>query len=258
MKFQTLPVKRRPPSKGILHRFHAVTSRGRRQRVAAAGAAQEFEEEYHGSKISRSLTIIFMIHIVAIALIFIHQQFLQGRESGTATASRNKTAATTASEAPRRSGLPPRLSSGEKPYIVRAGDNYARIATAQQVDEGDLRDINNQVEISPGLILKIPPRRIVAEEPPELAAFRESNSPASGRGQVVDVSDAPRAVMVRPAAAPQRATPVSARHHVVKPGESIYGLSKRYDVSQRALMEANGISDPLKLRAGARLAIPAN
>ncbi|MFZ9936554.1 MAG: LysM peptidoglycan-binding domain-containing protein [Luteolibacter sp.] len=262
MKFQTLPVKRRPVSKGILHRFHAVTTRGRRQRVAAAGTAPEIEEEYDGARISRSLTIIFLIHIVAIALIFIHQQFLQGRESGSASSSGNKAATTTADAprriAPRRSGEPPRLSSGEKPYIVRAGDNYARIAAAEEVDEGDLRDINNHAEISPGLILKIPPRRIVAEEPPELAAIRESNSQASGRGQVVDVSDAPRAVMVRPVAAPPRATPVSRRHHVVKPGESIYGLSKQYEVSQQALMEANGISDPLKLRAGARLTIPAH
>ena len=257
MKFQTLPVKRRPVSKGILHRFHAVTSRGRRQRVAAAGTVPEIEEDYQGSRISRALTIIFMFHIVAIALIFIHQKFLQGRESATATSSAKHAAATTA-ETPRRHGQPPRLSSGEKPYIVRTGDNYARIAAAEQVDEGDLRDINNHVEISPGLILKIPPRRIVAEEPPELAAIRQSHAQATDRGHVVDVSDAPRAVMVRPTAAPPRATPVAARHHVVKPGESIYGLSKRYDVSQQALMEANGISDPQKLRAGARLTIPAN
>jgi LysM repeat protein len=255
MKFQTLPVKRRPVSKGILHRFHAVTSRGRRQRVAAAAAAPEIEEEYHGSKISRSLTIIFMIHIVAIALIFIHQQFLQGRESGAGTAAETK-ASSPAANANHRSGQPPRLSNGEKPYIVRAGDNYARIAAAEQVDETDLREINNHVEISPGLILKVPPRRIVAEEPPEVAAIRESSDLAAGRGQVVDVSDAPRAVMVRPAAAPPRAT--AARQHVVKSGESVYGIAKQYGISQQSLMEANGITDPRKLRANARLTIPAN
>ena len=99
MKFQTLPVKRRPVSKGILHRFHAVTSRGRRQRVAAAGTVPEIEEDYQGSRISRALTIIFMFHIVAIALIFIHQKFLQGRESATATSSAKHAAATTAGAA---------------------------------------------------------------------------------------------------------------------------------------------------------------
>ncbi|HSP43758.1 MAG TPA: LysM domain-containing protein, partial [Luteolibacter sp.] len=115
---------------------------------------------------------------------------------------------------------------------------------------------NNHVEISPGLILKIPPRRIVAEEPPEVAAIRERNEMAAGRGQVVDVSDAPRAVMVRPAAAPPRAT--AARHHVVKSGESVYGIAKQYGISQQSLMQANGITDPKKLRAEARLTIPAN
>ena len=38
----------------------------------------------------------------------------------------------------RRDDLP-RLSTGEKPYIVRTGDNYARIAAAEGVEEGDLR-----------------------------------------------------------------------------------------------------------------------
>jgi hypothetical protein len=52
MKFQSLPVKRRPVSKGILHRFNAITTRNRRQRVAAAAASPEIEEEHHGSKIS--------------------------------------------------------------------------------------------------------------------------------------------------------------------------------------------------------------
>ena len=257
MKFQTLPVKRRPVSKGILHRLHAVTARNRRQRVAATAAtAPEIEEEYHGSRISRSLTIIFMIHIVAIALIFIHQQFLQGRVPDSAAA----TKAGSSTTASRTRGELPRLSSGEKPYIVRTGDNYARIAAAEGVDEAELREANNHVDIGPGLILKIPPRRIVAEEPPEVVAIREQNQAAVDRGRVVDVdvSDAPRAVLVRPATASPDATASAVRHHVVQPGESVYRIAKQYDISQENLMKANGITDPLKLRAGARLTIPAN
>jgi LysM repeat protein len=44
----------------------------------------------------------------------------------------------------------------------------------------------------------------------------------------------------------------------VQPGESVYGIAKQFGISQDALMKANGIDDPRKLRAGARLSIPSN
>ncbi len=78
MKPHTLPVKRRPAPKGLLKRLSAVTG-NRKQRVAAAATAGEMETEDSSSKISRALTIIFLIHIVAIGLIFVHQKFLDGR-----------------------------------------------------------------------------------------------------------------------------------------------------------------------------------
>jgi LysM repeat protein len=262
MKFQTLPVKRRPVPKGIFHRFHAVT-RNRRQRVAAAATPSgDMEMDDHGPRISRSLFIIFMIHIVAIALIFIHQQFLQGRTTGEEATAATSPAANSTTAISQRGELP-RLSNGEKPYIVRTGDNYARIAAAEGVDETDLRQANNEVDIRPGLILKIPPKRIVAEEPPEVAAIRERNSAVGNRGIVedVDVSSAPRAVLVRPVGNHEAAasTPAgSGKFHVVQPGESIFRIANNFKVSQDSLMKLNGISDPRKLRAGMRLSIPAN
>jgi LysM repeat protein len=258
MKFQTLPVKRRPVPKGIFRRLNANT-RNRRQRVAAAGnaPASEMEVDDHSSKISRALTIIFLIHIVAIALIFIHHRFLDGRTPEASAGVSGQAPAVAPAE--RRSDLP-RLSSGEKPYIVRAGDNYTRIATAEGVDEGDLRQINNHVDIGPGLILRIPPKRIVAEEPPEVAAIRARTSSDRDRGLVeaVDVSDAPRAILVRPNMEPQAVPVASGRTHIVQPGESIFRIASRYKVSQDALMRANRITDPRKMRVGAKLVIPAN
>jgi LysM repeat protein len=264
MKFQTLPVKRRPVSKGIFRRLH-VNTRNRRQRVAAAGnaAASDLEAEDNSSKISRALTIIFLIHIVAIALIFIHQRFLDGRTPDVATTGRIKQAPANAPAAPaaaeRRDDLP-RLSTGEKPYIVRTGDNYARIAAAEGVDEGDLRQANDHVDIGPGLILRIPPKRIVAEEPAEVAALRAKSHDGPDRGLVeaVDVNAAPRAIRVRPNSSSQ-ATPVaSGKTHVVQAGESIFRIANRYKVSQDALMRINDITDPRKMRVGAKLVIPAN
>ena len=81
MKPQTLPVKRRPVPQGIFKRLSAVTG-SRKQRVAAtASSAAEVDADDGSSRISRALTIIFLIHIVAIGLIFIHKEFLDGRST---------------------------------------------------------------------------------------------------------------------------------------------------------------------------------
>lgn len=262
MKPQTLPVKRRPVKKGILHRLSAVT-RNKKQRVAAAAPAPtvELEAEDGGSKISRALTIIFLIHIVAIALIFVHQRFLDGRPADPVE---NATTAAATAAAPRSVPAPrenlPRLSTGEKPYVVRVGDNYARIAAAEGVDENDLRLINKHVDIGPGLILRIPPKRIVAEEPPEVAAIREQSTTATDPGLVeaVDVSNAPRAMLVRPnrSMPDQPAVAASGKTHVVQSGESIWRIANRFKVSQEALMRANGITDAKKMKVGMKLVIP--
>src|SRR6478609_7308982 len=108
MKLHSLPVKRRPVPKGIFKRLRAVTG-NRKQRVAAtATGAPGMESEDSSSKISRALTIIFLIHIVAIGLIFVHQRFLDGRtpdEPKTAEAAKQEAVPAVAS-APARMDRP--------------------------------------------------------------------------------------------------------------------------------------------------------
>ncbi len=49
----------------------------------------------------------------------------------------------------------------------------------------------------------------------------------------------------------------AARSHVVRRGDTLSGLARRYGVSVQALRAANGLSDDSRLRRGARLKIPA-
>jgi LysM repeat protein len=245
----------------MFKRLMAVTG-NRKQRVAAAATA-EMETDESGSKISRALTIIFLIHIVAIGLIFVHQTFLDGREPEVAKSAKaaKQDAVPAVASAPRRTDLP-RLASGEKPYVVMQGDNYARIAAQAEVDEADLRLVNGHAEIVPGLLLKIPPKRIVAADPPEVVAIRSQTPADSDRGLVealpVDVSSAPRAQLVKPNVKLAPGTPAAAtgRSHVVQNGDSIWRIANRYKVSQDALMKANGISDARKMKVGMSLVIP--
>ncbi len=263
MKPHTLPVKRRPVPKGIFKRLSAVTA-NRKQRVAASAGA-DMEADDSSSKISRALTIVFLFHIVAIGLIFVHQKFLDGRSPAEPQASKAEAASTVATApAPRRADLP-RLSSGDKPYIVMAGDNYARIASAEAVDESDLRLINEHVDIGPGVILKIPPKRIVAVDPPEVAAIRNHAPAVRDSGLVdavpVDVSGAPRAQLIRPnimrsAQAASAPTAASGKTYIVQNGDSVWRIANRFKVNQDALMKANGLSDARRLRGGISLVIP--
>lgn len=260
MKTQTLPVKRRPVPKGIFRRLSAVT-RNRRQRVAAATVpSSDMDIDDSGSKISRALTIIFLIHIVAIGLIFFHQRFLDGRPSDQATVPEKFAAAgSSATVVPAQESHRdlPRLSSGEKPYIVRAGDNFARIAATEGVDENDLRLLNRNVTIGPGLILKIPPKRIVAIDPPEVTAIREQTPSDGERGLVeaVDVSSAPKAQLIRSSQSEATAT-ANGSSYVVQAGDSVWRIANRFKVSQDALMKANGIADARKMKVGMKLTIP--
>jgi LysM repeat protein len=272
MKFQTLPIKRRPVSKGMFRRLSAVT-RHRKQRVAATANASDLDADEGGSRIARALVIIFLTHIVAIGLFFIHQRYLSGRIAKHPQTATTAISATTGSTA--RAIIPvaaraqrtdlPRLETGEKRYVVRTGDNYTRIASLEGVDEAKLRLINEHVDIGPGLILKIPPKRIVAVEPPEVTAIREHASDRSGKNLVeaVDVSDAPKARAVRSNGtrettghAAASGIAASGKSYVVQPGDNVWRISTRYKVSQETLMRANGITDERKLKAGMKLVIP--
>lgn len=248
--------------------LRAVTSGRKKQRVAATANHSDFdyEDDYEsGSRIGRVILIIFMIHVLAIGLIFVHHYYLKRGMSDEAIAETEapvKVVATTAAA--------PRLSNGEAPYIVARGDNYARIAAAHEVDEAALRAVNENAEIRPGLLLTIPPKRIVAVEPPEVAAIRNpapaeviAPSPAlpvanAATDGLVPASDPSDRVVGRPAPAIPRAVPVagSGRVHTVQSGETVWRISQQYNVSQDALMKRNNISDPRRIRVGQQLQIP--
>lgn len=274
MKPHTLPIKRKPVTKGIFHKLSAVT-RSRKQRVAAASHAGDLEAEEGNSKIARALTIIFLIHIVAVGLIFVHQHFLKGRMPASATtppaATATQPAIAATAAAPAIAATPAReshsrLSSGEKVYVVKPGDSYAVIAGREGVEEADLRAVNENVEIRPGLILSVPLRRAPAQESTGVAASPGAQPGVDteplvheddGLVQAVDVAGAPRAAAVPTANTPAAATPATGkRSHTVKSGDNIWRISQQYKVKQDDLMKANNITDARKVRIGMKLVIP--
>jgi LysM repeat protein len=59
-----------------------------------------------------------------------------------------------------------------------------------------------------------------------------------------------------PAPAPKAAANAYGIEHTVRPGETLYIISKAYNVSTKTIMEANKIQDPSRLSVGQKLFIP--
>jgi LysM repeat protein len=261
MKYDRIPTRRGAVRKTLYARLFNK-AKPRKQRASAAAAGAE-DIDGGGINISRSLTIIFAIHILAIGMIFIHKQYLSGRTE--APESAVKTESAEPAVIPVRNNDLPILSSGDKPYMVEKGDNYTIIARKHGVDESELRNMNRGADIRAGAVLRIPQgKRIIAEDPPEVAAIRNRTTiPDSEQGlvEILPEAAAPQPQLIRPTNrqledAP-RAQPVeSGRTHMVKSGENIWRISNQYKVSQKELLSLNNITDPSKLKIGQVLRLP--
>lgn len=270
----TLPTKRQPVRKGVLKTLFANIP-GRRQRVAATANPADFETELPGRKIGNALAVIVAVHVAVAGLVFFHHWRLEGR-GGDAVAKPAPILSTATLHAPGNNSPVPRLPAGDHGRMVSAGETYASIAAKLGVDEGDLRVANNNEPIQSGLVLRIPPKKIVAVESREVAELR-ANVPSNDRGIVevprsTTVEGAPQ--LIRPSSqkvtehaasvskpADRGATPLprpaaGTRSHTVQAGDNFWRIANKYKVDQDALMKANGITDAKKLKIGMNLVIP--
>lgn len=271
MKSKTLPTKRLPVSKGVFRKLSAVTQgRRRKQRAATTANARDFEDGQGGARIGRALFVILLIHLLAVAMIFVHHRFLSDRPVEESTAPTQDTQMVDAptpvsAPAPQSGVVQSQVSPNETPYIVAQGENYTSIAAAHQISEQDLRALNNNAAIRAGYLLKIPVKRVVIRTPrPQTAdqavmvrtptPVAQAPAPAvpvrdQGLVGAVDTRNAPRAQAVSVNAG-------SGGKYVVQKNDTIWRIANRHGVNQAKLMEVNGISDPRKLRVGMALKIP--
>ena len=136
---------------------------------------------------------------------------------------------------------PPRKTT----HRVRRGETLSSIARRHDVDMNEIRHANNLrgSVIQPGQVLVIPKAGVtadalpggtlVADARPEIAAQLPERQPATA-----------------PTAKPASSV------HVVKPGDTLYGVARRYGVTIPALAAANGMNSKSHLTAGDRLEVP--
>jgi membrane-bound lytic murein transglycosylase D len=136
---------------------------------------------------------------------------------------------------------------------VRAGDTLSSIARRYGVQVSDLRAANglrNSSTIHPGDTLKVPGVAATASTEGEVAAARTditAQLPERLPGGVAALAVTP---------AKSKAKPSAPKVHVVRSGDTLWAVSKRYGVSVPALAAANGLGPNAELSIGTRLEIP--
>ena len=126
------------------------------------------------------------------------------------------------------------------PYTVKSGDNLWTIARRNNLTVAQLTAANNisaSKHLRPGQKLIIP------------------RNPASVSDKTASTGTVPK--LIDPSAsAPNNRSGASVFKHVVKSGETLGAIARRYDVRQGDIAVANNISDPARIRPDQVLIIP--
>ncbi len=255
-----------PTSDGFIGKLFSATA----DRLPAhVTEEQDWYMDTPDVRLARVFTIVLILHVVAVggilAFKMIDKASAPGPGERIAAADASPTAAPTQAAAaghddrnvPVTPAPPDPLimqdptRAGLEDYLVSSGDTLQSVARDLNVDVRELQRLNavhvgNQ--LYPGQWISIPKRETVAarrspsptptQEPAALVALERPATPAV---------PAPATVSVR-----------SAATYVVQPGDTPYGIARRFGMSSDSLMAANGIAKAENLQVGATLKIPAN
>ena len=121
-------------------------------------------------------------------------------------------------------------------YTVGRGDTLSTIAKKNHLSKTDLAAANN---LKSGAILHLGQKLIIPSKPGAAAAPEAASAPAKAE------------------AAPAEKASADSTRHVVKPGETLGAIARKYGVKQGEIAVANNITDPRKIQPGQELIIPA-
>ena len=133
---------------------------------------------------------------------------------------------------------------------VQPGDTLYRLSRKHQVSLDELMRVNGLTtpNLKPGQKLVLPS---------STGARMAAVTPAA----VTQAAPAVAAQTAGPAVAAAAASPETAAKYngtyVVQPGDSIYAIARKHKVAFTELQQVNGIVDPLKVRPGVELKVPA-
>ena len=261
--------------------MHMIFSKPKRL-PAAAVQEHDWDSDVPSIKLSTAFMVILFLHVAVVGGVMLFRFLEKDSDKALAGADAGNPRASHATAAVPGEGIrqdDPALA-GLPRHLVRPHETLDMIAGQHGVSREALSRANRLNADNPfreGMNLVIPPpeANVVPQNNSGMAATRPGPDMPVARAVEVAVT-APavplatgnetrvaRAVAVDPgttaAVAVRAETPARAvgGEHVVKPGETMWSISKRYGVPVNTLLKANGITNADRVRQGTRLAIPA-
>jgi len=248
------PARRLVPRK-IMH-AHAASSREE---------LQEYEGESEPSmKLSQAFIVVLVLHVVAVAGIYGFNRLKEKPAHSQAAKTEAAEAVAPAAAPAKKSDLvakaePVKSQESQTTYTVVAGDTLKRIASKFKTSIESLEKANNLTDTSILKVVQTLTIKTTAKGQPSQAQAGEPAPKAAAAPAVVakappvKAPPVPEKAEAKPADSPKSS---EEKTHVVAKGDNPYSLAKKYNITQAALMKANNIDDPKKLKIGQTLVIP--
>lgn len=254
---KTKPAPQRPNRRLVPRkRLHARAASGREE-------IEEYESEAEPSmKLSQAFIVVLVLHVVAVAGIYGFNKLKE--TSAKPVAAKKEASPVVAEKAPEpvaeaSVATPLAAEVSGQTYTVVAGDTLKKIASKFKTSIEALEKANNLTSTS---IIRTGQVLVVGK------GSAVPSASASAKAEPVPLAQATPSVVakpvpVQPVAAKTAAEPQAqesktsaGQSYVVAKGDNPYSIAKKFKVTQEALMKANNIDDPRKLKIGQSLAIP--
>jgi LysM repeat protein len=271
MKHDKRTQKRPPRQTGLLHTLFAKPKR----LPATAVQEHDWDSDVPGIKLSTAFMVILFLHVAVVGGVMLFRFLEKDSDAALAgvEAGKSPAAQTTAAGGEGIRLDDPSVAHLPK-HLVRPHETLDMIATAHGVTRDALirtNRLNAENSFRQGMTLVIPPPEAGAARVAESSAPRGSAPVAVARA--VEVANPagvaaapvePRVASARPVSTETTTRAVTTettsgygREHVVKSGETVWAISKKYGVSVADVLKANNLKDASKVRIGAKLRIPA-
>lgn len=236
---------------------------------ARAASSREEIEEYESEaepsmKLSQAFLVVLALHVIAVAGIYGFNQLKEkpARAATPKTEATENAAPVTVAEKkqePAAKSEPAKEQESQATYTVVAGDTLRRISTKLNTSIEKLEKANNLTSTSilkVGQVLAVSGSAKTATAAPQTAeTTAKATSTPSVAGKAPQTKAAPVAEKTDAAPADKSQTN-SEKTYIVAKGDNPYSLAKKFNITQAALMKANNIDDPKKLKIGQKLIIP--
>jgi LysM repeat protein len=241
----------------------------RKRLHARAASSREEVEDYESEsepsmKLSQAFIVVLVLHVVAVGGIYGFNKLNETKPKPVAEKKEAAPEVVAKAPEPVAEAKPqaPAANAGQT-YTVVAGDTLKRIASKFNTSIEALEKANNLTSTS---IIRTGQILVVGK------AASANAASASVKAEPVPHSQATPSVVAKPApvqpvvaktapaepvaSAKEPAADSAGQSYVVAKGDNPYSIAKKFKVTQEALMKANNIDDPRKLKIGQKLAIP--